>query len=547
MSLRNTIEKSKSKEECDPKATIDPHEELFEPHEEISDSSEITGKATPFVYMLVMSVCVGGFLAGYDTGVISGALTLLQQDFNMSNTEKELVVGGTTFGAIFGGFFSGLLTDRFGRKILVIVSSVIFIAGALILALAPNYGVLLFGRVVVGLAVGIASMIVPVYVSELSPKHLRGRLNTLNTLVLTFGQVFAYAMNIALAKVPDGWRYMFGIAGIPALFQFCVMPFLPESPRRLIAIGKFDEARSAYRKVYGDSVTEVFIEREIKIIDDDIHACRSGSFKDFLHRDNFMPLIIACILQAAQQLSGFNAAMYYAATILQMAGFRDSQGSTSVAIIVAATNMIFTAVAISVIDKFGRRKMLLITMLVMIGGLIALGATFAAQQGFITLQPTCAGYATHCARCVLDDACGWSISQDTCIATLGHLEDILQTASGCPSEPKDKAITGVLLTFLIIYVASYALGLGYIPWLAQSEMFSMSIRGKANGVATAVNWICNLIISTTFLSMTEAMTTAGTFWFYAGLSIVLWGLLLKLMPETSGKTLEEIHEYFLKI
>ncbi|CAO0791599.1 unnamed protein product [Mucor circinelloides] len=547
MSLRSNIEKSKTKEECDPKTIIDPHEELFEPHEEISDESESTGKATPFVYMLVIAVCVGGFLAGYDTGVISGALTLLQQDFNMSNTEKELVVGGTTFGAIFGGFFSGLLTDRFGRKILVIVSSIIFIAGALILALAPSYGVLLFGRVVVGLAVGIASMIVPVYVSELSPKHLRGRLNTLNTLVLTFGQVFAYAMNIALAKVPNGWRYMFGIAGIPALFQFCVMPFLPESPRRLIAVGKLDQARSAYRKVYGDSVTEVFIEREIKMIDDDIHACRSGSFKDFLHRDNFMPLIIACILQAAQQLSGFNAAMYYAATILQMAGFRDSQGSTSVAIIVAATNMVFTAVAISVIDKFGRRKMLLITMLVMIGGLIALGATFAAQQGFITQQPTCAGYATHCARCVLDTDCGWSISLNTCIASKGHLEDILQTASGCPSEPRDKAITGVLLTFLIIYVASYALGLGYIPWLAQSEMFSMSIRGKANGVATAVNWICNLIISTSFLSMTEAMTTAGTFWFYAGLSIILWGLLIKLMPETSGKTLEEIHEYFLKI
>jgi SP family myo-inositol transporter-like MFS transporter 13 len=243
---------------------------------------------------------------------------------------------------------------------------------------------------------------------------------------------------------------------------------------------------------------------------------------------------IACILQAAQQLSGFNAAMYYAATILQMAGFRSNEGSTSVAIIVAATNMVFTAVAITVIDKFGRRKMLLFTMLAMIGGLIALGATFAAQQGFITQQPTCAGYSTHCARCVLDEKCGWSISQNVCIPTDNNLADILQSSTGCPSEPRDKAITGVLLTFLIVYVASYALGLGYIPWLAQSEMFPMSIRGKANGVATAVNWICNLIISTTFLSMTEAMTTAGTFWFYAGISIVLWILLVRLMPEVSS-------------
>lgn len=164
------------------------------------------------------------------------------------------------------------------------------------MALTHNYGLLLFGRVVIGLGVGIASMIVPVYVSELSPKHIRGRLTTLNTLVITFGQVIAYVINIAFANVPNGWRYMFGIAGIPALIQFIIMPFLPESPRRLIAIGKHEEAKKAIRKVYGDSVTDLYIEREIKIIDDDIHACRSGSFKDFLHRDNFMPLIIGMYL-----------------------------------------------------------------------------------------------------------------------------------------------------------------------------------------------------------------------------------------------------------
>ena len=246
-----------------------------------------------------------------------------------------------------------------------------------------------------------------------------------------------------------------------------------------------------------------------------------------------LTFILACILQTAQQLSGFNAAMYYAATILKMAGFRSDQGSTSVAIIVAVTNMVFTAVAVTVIDKVGRRKMLLFTMLSMIGGLIALGATFGAQQGFVTQQPTCGGYTANCARCVLDTRCGWSISQDICIPTIGNLQDILSSPTGCYAQPRDKAVTGVLLTFLIVYVGSYALGLGYIPWLAQAEMFPMSIRGKANGIATAVNWICNLIISTTFLSMTEAMTAAGTFWFYAGISLVLWLMLIRLMPEVS--------------
>ncbi|KAG1415912.1 hypothetical protein G6F58_006249 [Rhizopus delemar] len=527
---------------------IDPHEEIYNPHEEHSDESEKEAKATFFVYMLVVCVCIGGFLFGYDTGVISGALVFIQEEFGLTSVQKELIVGATTFGAIFGGFFAGLLTDRFGRRILVIVSSLIFIAGALIMALAKSFGVLLLGRIVVGLAVGIASMIVPIYVSELSPKRIRGRLNTLNTLVITFGQVVAYIMNIAFTHVPEGWRYMFGIAGIPALFQFLIMPFLPESPRRLIAIGRLEEAKKAIRKIYGDSVTDTFIEREIKIVSDDVYACRSGSFKDFLHRDNFMPLIIACALQAAQQLCGFNAAMYYAATILKMAGFRSNEGSTSVAIIVAVVNMVFTAVAVFIIDRFGRRKMLLITMLCTIGGLIALGASFAAQQGFVTQQATCGLYSGNCARCVLDDRCGWSISSDQCVFLKGtDVSDILQTSTGCPYQAKDKPITGILLTFLVIYVGSYALGLGYIPWLAQSEMFSSSIRGKANGIATAVNWTCNLIVSTAFLSMTEAMTTAGTFWFYAGLSIMLWLILYRLMPETSGKSLEEIHEYFLKI
>ncbi|KAI9259355.1 general substrate transporter [Sporodiniella umbellata] len=519
----------------------------MEKEEKVDVVLEREGKATFFVYVLVVCVCIGGFLFGYDTGVISGALVLIQDEFNLTSVQKELVVGATTFGAVFGGFFAGLLTDRFGRRLLVLASSIIFVAGALVMALSSSFAVLLVGRIIVGLGVGIASMIVPVYVSELSPKRIRGRLNTLNTLVITFGQVVAYVMNIAFTNVPQGWRYMFGIAGIPALFQLIIMPFLPESPRRLITVGRLDEARHVIRKIYGDSVSEQFIEQEIRTTSDDVLLCRSGSFKDFLHRDNLRPLLIACTLQAAQQLCGFNAAMYYAATILKMAGFRSNQGSTSVAILVSAVNMIFTFVAVFIIDRFGRRKMLLTTMVGTILGLVILGASFAAQQGFITQKDTCALYTTHCARCVLDDRCGWSLAQNQCLSlTQINPLDLYPSSTGCPYQTHDKAITGVLLTFLIIYVASYALGLGYIPWLAQSEMFSSAIRGKANGIATAVNWSCNLIITTAFLSMTEAMTVAGTFWFYAGLSIVLWCILYRLMPETSGKSLEEIHQHFLK-
>ncbi|KAI9499214.1 general substrate transporter [Zychaea mexicana] len=518
--------------------------ESFDSHD---NDIEQVGTASLYTYILVTCICVGGFLFGYDTGVISGALQPLQNDFHMDDVDKELVVGGTTFGAIFGGFFTGLLSDRFGRKPLIMISCLVFIAGALLLALPRSYGVLLFGRLVVGVGVGMSSMLVPVYISEVSPRQIRGRLTTLNTLVVTFGQVIAYVINIAFANVHDGWRYMFGLAGIPALIQLVVMPFLPESPRRLVAVGKADQAKASLRRIYGNSVSDSFLDREISSIADEVAISRSSTYKDFKKRENYHPLIIACILQAAQQLSGFNTAMYYAATILRMAGFRDHQNSTTVAIIVSATNMVFTAVAITMIDKVGRRRLLVVTMLIMIAGLIALGATFAAQQGFITKQDLCSGYTTHCARCINDDRCGWSISQDQCMPldVLGTT-DLYQSSTGCPPKSNDTAITGVLLAFLIVYVAGYALGLGYAPWVMQSEIFPIALRGKGTGVATGVNWICNLVISITYLSMINAMTAAGTFWFYAGISLIFWVLVFFFVPETAGRSLEEMNVIFQK-
>ncbi|ORX54566.1 general substrate transporter [Hesseltinella vesiculosa] len=512
--------------------------------EDIVETSSVSSvgppptKGTWYVYLLVMTVCIGGFLFGYDTGVISGALTPIQDEFHLGTREKELVVGATTFGAIWGGLFAGLL--------LVWVASVVFVLGAVLIAAAPNYACLLIGRLVVGLGVGIASMIVPVFIGEVAPKDIRGRLTVLNTILCTFGQVFAYLMNIAFANVYEGWRYMFGIAAVPALFQLLVMPFLPESPRHLIIAGNEDMARKVICRIYGDDVPRSFIENEIKTIRDDIMVSKSGSYSDFKKPEHYRPLIIACILQAAQQLSGFNAAMYYASTILQMAGFRSNSSSTSVAIIVTVINFAFTVIAVTIIDRVGRRRLLVITMATMILGLIALGVTFGVQQNFLTKQATCSGYTSNCARCVIDTDCGWSISQNICIPSASNPGDIFQSPSGCPARPNDRAIVGVLIASLVVYVASYALGLGYAPWLIQSEIFTTAMRGKATGISTAVNWICNLIISTSFLSMTEAMSTGGTYFFYAALSIVLWVFIYWLVPETMRLSLEEIHQGFLK-
>ncbi|KAG2228306.1 hypothetical protein INT45_011098 [Circinella minor] len=488
---------------------------------------------TSYVYLLVLSACIGGFLFGYDTGVISGALQPLSNDFTLNTSKKEIIVGGTTVGAIGGGLLAGVP--------LVFLASIIFIVGSLVLAGAQSYGILVTGRLIVGLGVGIASMIIPVYIGEVSPKSFRGQLSTLNVLMITFGQVIAYVVNIIFANVSHGWRHMFAFAAIPAIAQCLILPFVPESPRFMIATGQIDDAKAVLRKIYHESTTDEFIDQEIYSIEQSVKLDSSGSFQELLSAENLRPLLIACLLQAAQQLCGFNTAMYYAATIMQMAGFRDHSDSTSVAIIVALTNMVFTAIAIKLIDRIGRRRMLITTMFTMILGLVALGISFAVLQGVTPKQNSCDLYGDICARCILDDRCGWSVDTNSC-NSLGLGND--KYVSECPADQTNQNTSIVLLLSLFVYVGSYALGLGYAPWLIQSELFNMRVRSRANGVSTSVNWFCNLLVAISFLSLTNVLSAAGAFWFYAILSFIFWILIMKYVPETAGKSLEDSQRLF---
>ncbi|OBZ90494.1 putative inositol transporter 3 [Choanephora cucurbitarum] len=505
-----------------------------------------TEQKTTYVYFLVFSVCLSGFLFGYDTGVISGALQPLEKDFALSVHQKEWVVGSTTMGAVIGGFLAGLCSDKLGRKPLVLSAAVVFILGSILLSIATQYGTLVLGRLIVGFGVGMASMIVPVYISEIAPKSFRGQLATLNTLVVTIGQVSAYIVNIVYSDTHSGWRYMFGLGAVPALLQLCLLPFLPESPRQDVANHQIAAAKETFRKIYSASISDDFIDHEISAIEEDrLQSSQSTYRVIFSDQQNRKPLLIACLLQAAQQLSGFNTAMYYAATILQMAGFKSHQNSTSVALIVAVTNMVFTLLAVRLIDKSGRRRILLTTMVCMILCLLVLGAAFAVQQqGLIPQQSQCLDYGSNCARCLLDDRCGWTDKDQTCIDRRSIQSLVL--ADTCPRRSMDGLVTAILLTSLTSFVASYALGLGYVPWVVQSELFSLSIRGKANGLATATNWLCNLLVSSTFLSITNAISAAGTFWLYACISTVLWFNIYRYLPETSGKSLEDISALFAK-
>ncbi|KAG0004622.1 myo-inositol transporter [Entomortierella chlamydospora] len=500
-----------------------------------------------FLYLLITCLAIGGFLFGYDTGVVAGALLPIKDEFGLTSQEQEFVVGGTTLGAIIGGLLAGALSDLVGRKPVTLLSSVIFVVGAALMTFAHKYWFLLLGRVVVGVGVGLAALVVPLYIGELAPSAYRGRLVTINVLLITGGQLIAYLVSSALTDVTNGWRWMMAISAIPALFQLITLPFLPESPRYLVKKGDIAGAETVLRRCMGLSkANDNYIAREVESIKESLEMSHKTRYRDLLRKDLRRPLIIACFMQLWQQLSGFNTAMYYSATILKMAGFPNAKSATLFSLLIAATNMIMTMVAIKIIDRVGRRRILLITMVGMILGLIVLGIAFIKIVGFTVRQDECVQYGDNCAACLTDDRCFFADLSNTCQAMEWDGTGNRPIYNGaCPNRSDGiKAGSWVALASLVFYVASYGLGLGNAPWLIQSELFPLDIRGKATGMATACNFAGNLIISLTFLTLTQRITATGTFWLYAVILVFAWLFVYFLVPETAGLDLEAIQELF---
>ncbi|KAG0289042.1 myo-inositol transporter [Dissophora globulifera] len=480
-----------------------------------------------FLYLLIVCLAIGGFLFGYDTGVIAGALLPIKEEFGLTSQQQEFIVGGTTLGAILGGLLAGALSDLIGRKPVTLLSSTIFVIGAALMTFAHEYWLLLLGRVVVGVGVG--------------------RLVTMNVLLITGGQLIAYLVSSALTDATNGWRWMMAISALPAFLQLGTLPFLPESPRYLVKKGDIPGAEAVLRRCMGRSLAnDEYIANEVDAIKESLALSHKARYRDLLRRDLRRPLMIACGMQLWQQLSGFNTAMYYSATILKMAGFPNAKSATLFSLLIAGTNMVMTMVAIKIIDRVGRRKILLVTMVGMVLGLIVLGVAFIQIVGFTVLQDNCVDYNSNCAACLTDDRCYFQDATDTCQAMEWDGIGKRPIYTGiCPNRSSGiKASSWVALASLVFYVASYGLGLGNAPWLIQSELFPLDIRGKATGMATACNFAGNLVISLTFLTLTQRITATGTFWLYAAILVVAWFFVYLFVPETAGLDLEAIQELF---
>jgi sugar porter (SP) family MFS transporter len=422
---------------------------------------------------------IGGFLFGYDTGVIGGAMLFMQGDLGLdTHGKQQLTVAILLLGAIAGAAIAGWLADEISRRRTKMISGCVYVIGGLACAFSMNYPEILVSRFVLGLSVGTASFVSPMYIGELVPKRIRGGVVSFNQLMVTLGIFVAYIVDWGFAP---HWRWMFAVAAIPGAALAIGMYFMPYSPRWLVSKGRDDDAREVlerYRFEEDDVDGEI---QEIKDV-----AREEVPLRELIGKGLRRVMVVGVALAIFQQIVGINTVIYYAPTILKMAG-QQNTGALTQSLYIGLTNVVFTVVAILLLDKLGRRFLLLTGTVCLTIALVVLGAFFASPS--------------------LQSSVGW-----------------------------------LALASLLFYIFGFAIGLGPVFWLMISEIFPLQMRGPAMAVCTMFNWGFNFLISYTFLSLTDVITKSGTFWLYAFFGVCAIVFFATMVPETKGKTLEEIQE-----
>lgn len=435
--------------------------------------------ANRFVFMISSISALAGLLFGYDTGVISGAILFVQKDFSLSRIQEEVVVAAVLLGAVLGASFGGKLADRFGRRKTLIQVGILFIVGAAVTALAPTPIWLSIGRVVVGIAIGIASLTAPLYISEVSPPSIRGKLVSLNQLMIAIGLVVSYLTDSGLAEA-QAWRWMFGLAVIPALALVIGLLFVPESPRWLTGQSQDEQARIVLQKIRECAD----VSRELADIRADLNL-QEGGWRELFNISLRRPLIVGIGLAIFQQFTGINTVLYYAPTIFQFAGLHSASSAILATVGVGIVMVLMTIVALRLIDRVGRRPLLL----------------YGVAGMFLSLG-----------------VLGYAFYRPTLSSTVAR----------------------IAMISLPVYVACFAIGLGPVFWLLISEIYPLKIRGRAMSVATVTNWAANLLVALSFLSLLHILGRSWTFWLYGIICVIAWIFVYRLVPETKGCTLEEI-------
>jgi len=460
-------------------------------------SSATSKKPKMGIWLLLVGavIMMAGLLFGYDQGVISGALDGIQHSFGASTTMIQIITSWVTLGALVGALVAGVLADKIGRRFTILLAAILFTLGALLEALAPGTTVLVIGRLVVGFGVGVASVAAPLYAAEQAPTRLRGRFVSMYQLAITIGIFIAYLVDQALIN-NDMWRVMLGVSAVPAILLFVVMLPMPDSPRWFVKVGRREDAIKALEKVRPDVDANAEINEIEKAAQED--DANKATWAEVFSKKLRKPLMIGIGLAVFQQITGINAIIYYANKIFAQAGFatpQDQAAATTWAI--GGVNVLATFIAVAYVDRFGRRPLLLAGLVGMSSALITVGISF-------------------------------------------HFMDNADTSGAGAGGPTTAGI--ITLVALVVFIASFAFSLGPVVWTVINEIFPNRVRGRAVAVATAVNWGSAWLVSQFFLTLIDSIGNSATFYLFGAFSVIAYVWIWKTVPETKGRTLEEIQE-----
>jgi SP family arabinose:H+ symporter-like MFS transporter len=447
-----------------------------------TDASE---GSSVYVYLAAAVAATAGLLFGFDIAVINGALIFLQAQFHLSDVQTEIATSSLLFGCIFGASIAGWLTDRWGRRRVLMFTGLGFALSALGAAIPQTLSQFVAARFIGGLAIGAGSVLAPLYIAEVAPAAKRGRLVSLNQMAIVTGILIAYVVNWGFSFLgPNSWRWMFATAAIPSLALFIALFFVPESPRWLVEKGRSSEALTVLSRINGSAVAE----RELKSIEHAV-ADETGTLAELFGPAFRRPLCIAVSLAILQQVTGMNTVLFYGALIFRQHVGNQTAGTAIFAnVIIGLVNAMATVVALWLIDRVGRRPLLMFSAGVMACSQAGLGIAFLSRD---------------------------------------------------PS-------AAVVLTMMLCCVAAFAVGLGPGVWVLIAEVFPTRIRGRAMSIATMCLWGASTLLTMTFLTLTHALSPTGAFLIYAGFCVVTFAIVWLLLPETKGRTLEEIERSWLK-
>ena len=446
---------------------------------DMGSKSPRTTSSRAIVILTAGVAALGGLLFGFDTSVISGAMLFLQTDFHLTDVQLEFAVGAALAGALVGSALAGYCTDRWGRRWMLLVTALGFGLFAVLSGLAVGLISFSVARFFVGACIGIASLVVPLYISEMAPARIRGALVSLNQLAITVGIGVAYFVDYALAGSRN-WRWMFISAVIPAIILLIGMIFLPESPRWLARQGFRERALENFRRLgRGDEA-----ETELAEVEGALQEEEEG-FSSLFQPGFRVAVFVGVVLAIFTQITGINTIIYYSPVILRMSGYPSEKAAILAAAAIGVANILITVVSIVLVDRLGRRFLLLLATAGMTVALGLVGLAFKYHAGGM-----------------------------------------------------------VVFYEVILYILSFGIGLGPVFWLLASEIYPTKIRGKAMSLATWSVWGANWLVAGTFLSRIHAAGPAGTFWIFAAICVLAFVFCYAFVPETKGQSLEAIERHW---